>query len=100
MTQTVVRYRVKPDQATENARLAAEVYEGLAEAAPEGFRYASFALENGVSFVHVAIQESEGPFPLSDLPAFKRFRVGLDHRCAEGPFVMKAELVGSYGFGL
>ena len=39
MTQTVVRYRVKPDRAEENARLVRAVYEELREVKLEGFRY-------------------------------------------------------------
>jgi hypothetical protein len=38
MSQIVVRYRVKPDRAEENASLVRAVYEELAEVKPDGFR--------------------------------------------------------------
>lgn len=99
MTQTVVRYRVKPDRAEENASLVEDVYEELNAAAPEAFRYATFALDDGVTFVHVAINQNGAP-PLAELGAFKRFQAKLRERCDEPPVVSSARVVGSYGFGL
>jgi hypothetical protein len=99
MTQTVVRYRVKPDQAEENARLVRDVYEELAGVQPDGFRYVTFVLEDGVSFVHVAFDEDETQ-PLQQIAAFGRFQADIRERLDEGPVASKAEVVGSYGFGL
>ena len=52
-TVTVVRYRVKPGRAKENAELVRAVYEELAQLAPSGFRYITSVLDDGVTFVHV-----------------------------------------------
>jgi hypothetical protein len=99
MSQIVVRYRVKPDRADENARLVRDVYAELAEAKPEGFRYVTFVLEDGVSFVHVAFDENETQ-PLQQIAAFGRFQADIRARLDEGSVASKAEVVGSYGFGL
>jgi hypothetical protein len=98
MTATVVRYRVKPGRGEENAELVRAVYAELAALAPDGFRYATFVMEDGVSFVHVAFTESDAPAPLPQLEAFGRFRAGLAERCAEPP--QSAALptqIGAYG---
>ncbi len=95
MIYTVVRYRVKAGVDEQNAELVRAVYRELAELRPDGFRYATYRLEDGRTFVHVA--EWEGDFPLSETPAFREFRAGLGDRCEWGPEVSGAELVGRFG---
>ncbi|MDX6581002.1 MAG: hypothetical protein QOI10_186 [Solirubrobacterales bacterium] len=95
MRRTVVRYKVKPERAEENAEFVRAVYAELQELQPPGFRYSTFQLEDGVSFVHVAISESD-QVPLPALESFKRFQEGLKERCDEAPLAARAELVGSY----
>ncbi len=53
----VVRYTTKPEHAEENERLIRKVFAELAETEPAGVRYAAFRLDDGVSFVHVAVLE-------------------------------------------
>jgi hypothetical protein len=91
MNATIVRYRVKPGRADENAALVRAVYEELAAVAPDGFRYATF--RDGLDFTHVAF----GSGPLTELDAFKRFQAGLGDRCDEPPRVVRDGAVGSYG---
>ena len=55
MRRVMVRYRVKPDQVAENEQLVRDVYEELSRTQPDGFRYGTFKLEDGVSFVHLAV---------------------------------------------
>jgi hypothetical protein len=99
MTKTIVRYRTKPDRGDENEGLVEAVYDELRATAPDGFRYATFRLEDGVSFVHIALSENDDAVPLTELAAFKRFQAGVKERCDEQPVVSRARLVGSYGFG-
>jgi hypothetical protein len=97
MKKVMVRYKLKPEHVAENERLVRAVYDELRETEPEGIRYATFRLDDGVSFVHVAVVDAEdGGSPLFGLPAFRRFREGLDDRCAE-PLV-RSELteIGSF----
>jgi hypothetical protein len=91
----VVRYRTKPDCADENARLIRQVFAELADHQPEGLRYAAFRLDDGVSFVHVAVIEGEEN-PLSTSRAFAEFQSGIKDRCEEGPIAADAAVVGSY----
>jgi hypothetical protein len=94
--RVVVRYTVKPGRAEENADLVRAVYAELEQTKPAGFHYATFRLEDGLSFVHVAAYE--GASPLGALEAFKRFQAGVDDRCDLRPIASQAEEVGSYRF--
>ena len=95
----MVSYKVKADQAAENERAAAAVYEALRVARPVGLRYATFRLGDGVSFVHIAsIQSTEGGNPLTELSAFKAFSADVKDRCEEPPVTVKLNEVGSYEF--
>jgi hypothetical protein len=95
-TTKVIRYRTKPDHADENERLIREVFAELAEQDPGGLHYAAFRLDDGVSFLHVAVLEGEEN-PLTSSPAFAAFQSGIGERCAEGPVPADASMVGSYG---
>ena len=50
----MVRYKVKPDQAARNEELVRAVYEELEQTRPDGLSYATFKLDDGVSFMHLA----------------------------------------------
>jgi hypothetical protein len=95
MRRVMVRYKVKPGRAEENAALVRAVYGELAELQPDGFRYATFLLEDGVSFVHFSTSEG-GETPLSKVAAFARFQEGIAERCDEPPVVAQLQEVGSY----
>lgn len=95
----MVSYRLKPDCVAENERLAAAVYDALRLARPAGLRYATFRLEDGVSFVHiVAHDEADGSNALTSLPAFKAFSAGVRERCETPPMRVELTEIGSYGF--
>ena len=92
----VVRYRTNPQDAAENVRLIRDVFAELAAAPPSGLRYTSFQLDDGVSFVHVAVLDDEVRNPLLDSAAFAKFQAGIKDRCAEGPIAADATVLGSY----
>ena len=94
----IVRYRTRPEAAEENARLVKAVYTALAEADPGDFRYSTYRLADGVTFVHVAHHDGTAN-PLASLPAFAEFQRELQQRCVEPPAPSDATLVGSYGVG-
>jgi hypothetical protein len=97
MKRVMVRYKLKPDRVTENEALVRAVYEELRQAEPEGLRYATFKLEDGVSFVHLSVTEAgDGRNPLSDLRAFKEFQAEIRERCEEPPVVTELEEIGSF----
>ena len=69
----------------------------LHQTRPAGLHYATFQFEDGVSFVHLASNESEdGQSPLSEVQAFKRFQENIDDRCEESPVVSSLGEIGSY----
>lgn len=94
MKRVMVRYKVKPDRVEENEALVRAVYEELGRVEPAGLRYATFALEDGVSFVHLA--ETEEGNPLVELEAFKRFQEGIRERCDEPPVATEIREIGSF----
>jgi hypothetical protein len=97
MRQVMVRYRVKPDRVEENEELIRAVYDELHRTEPAGLRYATFKLDDGVSFVHLAADESESKAsPLSKVKAFQEFQTDIEGRTEEGPIVTRLEQVGSY----
>jgi quinol monooxygenase YgiN len=97
MRRVMVRYKVKPDRVDENEALVRSVYEELRKAAPAAFRYATFRLDDGVSFVHVASNETgDGHNPLPELEAFRRFQENIRERCDEPPVVTEMHEVASY----
>jgi hypothetical protein len=98
MTKSVVvRYRTTPEAADENARLVQAVYAALAQVAPVEFRYRTYRLGDGTTFVHVAEQDAEVN-PLSELPEFAEFQRELSSRVVEPPAPSEGSIVGSYGW--
>jgi hypothetical protein len=97
MRRVMVRYRVKPDRAAENEALIRAVYDELERTVPAGLRYATFKLDDDVSFIHVAETE-EGRNPLPDVKAFKEFQRDIGERCDEAPVVTELREIGSFRF--
>jgi hypothetical protein len=91
----VIRYRTKPECADENERLIRDVFAELADDRPDGLQYASFRLDDGVSFIHVAVIEGEAN-PLQSSKAFAQFQSEIQQRVDEGPIAADAIVVGSY----
>ncbi|MDP6352543.1 MAG: hypothetical protein QF926_05040 [Alphaproteobacteria bacterium] len=97
MKTVMVRYKVKPGRIDENRQYIDRVFEALSQSRPEGLRYASFRMPDGVSFVHVAsVDTADGTNPLSETPAFQAFTADIRERCDEPPAAVELELVGSY----
>ena len=100
MKTTIVRYKVKADRADENKQFIRRVFEELAGSQPDGLQYASFNLDDGVSFLHIAVVDTDdGSNPLTDSSAFKEFVANIKDRCEEPPVATTAERVGSYRLG-
>ena len=96
--KSVIRYKTTAEAADENQRLVEEVYRELAAKKPARLQYATFRLEDGVSFMHVALIEPDGPSPLADIAAFSEFLRDLPGRCVEPPVAVAATVVGSFRF--
>jgi hypothetical protein len=99
MSTIMIRYQVKPDRARENEQLVRAVYDELARTAPDGLRYATFALDDGVSFVHVASVETEdGHNPLREVKAFAEFQRDMAARFQAPAVVTDLREIGSFRF--
>jgi hypothetical protein len=98
MRRVMVRYKVKPEQVARNEELVRAVYEELHRTEPDGLRYATFKLPDGLTFIHLSDSEAEGN-PLAGVEAFKAFQAGIRERCDEPPVVNELSEVGSYGWG-
>lgn len=97
MKTTIVRYKVKADRAEENKKFIRGVFDELDSSKPAGLRYVSFNLEDGLTFVHIAVVETpDGASPLQETDAFKAFVENIKDRCDEPPAAAAAEIVGSY----
>ncbi|HEY2813380.1 MAG TPA: hypothetical protein VGJ03_07950 [Acidimicrobiales bacterium] len=98
MPTIIVRYRTKPEHADENRQLVENVFEELHAMGATGFHYTTYRLEDGVSFVHVMVEEpGGGSVSLGEVPAFQRFVAGVADRCDEPPVAMSATVVGTHG---
>jgi hypothetical protein len=93
---TVVRYTTRAGSADENEKLIKAVFAQLAEQQPKGFRYVAIRLDDGVSFVHVAVHENDHN-PLTELSAFGEFTSTIKERCTDGPTPANGRVVGAYG---
>jgi hypothetical protein len=88
---------VKADRAAENEQRVKKVFEQLAREQPAGLRYFTFKEDDGVSFVHVALDErADGTSTLGKLAAFREFGEGIAERCDEKPVVTELTVVGAY----
>jgi hypothetical protein len=99
MASTMIRYKVHPDRADENVALVKAVYEELAQKQPDGLRYATFVLPDGVTFMHLVIDTEQPGRILGEIAAFTAFQAEIESRCEEPPAPMAITLVGSYGVG-
>ena len=65
-------------------------------ARPNGIRYATFKLDDGATFVHIAQVDAERN-PLGDLQAFRTFQEGIAERCIDAPVAHELDEIGSFG---
>jgi quinol monooxygenase YgiN len=93
--QVMIRCKVRPDGVEADLKLLQEMYEEMRSVQPEGLRYATFQLEDKVTFVSFA--EMEGPEVLQQLEAFQRLRATPRERFDEPPVLTMLHEVGSYG---
>jgi hypothetical protein len=96
--QVMVRYQVKPGRTEENEELVRGVYDELRRAEFAGLRYATFKLDDDVTFVHIAVETGEGDRSLADLNAFKAFTKDIGERCDVAPVASGLREVGSFRF--
>ena len=73
------------------------VYDELHQTQPIGLRYATFRLDDGRTFAHVAVDETlHQRNPPLEVAAFRRFTDGIAGRCEIPPQTAEADQIGSY----
>ena len=98
MKQVMVQYKVKPGQTEKNEALVHAVYDELQSTEFAGLRYATFKLDDDVTFVHIAVETGDGQRSLADLEAFKEFTKDIGERCDVAPVASGLREVGSFRF--
>jgi hypothetical protein len=98
MSTHIIQYEVKPDQAEENQRLVEAVFAQLKAEKPQGLHYATFRMEDGVSFIHFVAYDDDDADLLRPLAAFQAFQQNAADRIIAPTRRGVATLVGSYGF--
>ena len=94
MKRNIVRYKVKPEQADENARLIKDTFAELEAKKLPGVRYAALRLPDG-SFIHISTADGDTS-PIPSLDAFKRFISGIKERVIDPPAQSDVVVVGNY----
>jgi hypothetical protein len=92
MALTLVQYRVKPDMVEENLRLIEAVFAELRARNPEGVKYASLHLGDGL-FCHLVEDEAK---KLQALEAFKTFQYDFEARREAAPQRNRATVIGNH----
>jgi hypothetical protein len=96
MRHVMVRYKLRAECVEENTRLVETVFEALARSAPPGLTYATYKLDDGLSFMHVATVTDPESNPLTALAEFKTFTAGVKDRCEVPPVTTVLTRIGSY----
>jgi hypothetical protein len=95
--QTVVRYTTKDlPAAADNQRLIDAVFAELAAEQPEGVRhYTVSRLDDGLSFVHVAVIDGDAN-PLLSLASFQAFSSTVGDRTIEAPVAVTGDVIAHH----
>ena len=99
MERVLVIYKVKPDQVEENEELVKAVYDELRQINDSDIHYATFKLDDGQTFVHIASFAAEEKKPiLTESGTFKAFQEGLKERCEVPPNPQRLNEVDTFNF--
>jgi hypothetical protein len=96
MSMMMVRSKIKAESVAEVEAAARTMFSGIQEAQPQGVRYASCRLPDGVTFVALLELGDGVDNPLPTVPAFREFQENLKHWLAEPPIPEQLTVIGSY----
>jgi hypothetical protein len=95
MSVMMIRAKVKDESVDKVEAAAKRMFAGIDRDQPQGVRYASAKLADGVTFVILlALETSENP--LQAVPEFREFQQALPGWLAEPPTPEPLTVVGSY----
>lgn len=96
MSVLLIRAKVHEDKVAEAEAATKKMFAAVEQAQPEGLRYASTKLADGVTFVAI-VEVADGiENPLPGLSEYREFQEKLDGWRVEPPALEQAEVVGSY----
>ncbi len=96
MLAMLLRTKVKAEKAAEVEAAVRSLFATLEEARPQGVRYTSYRLQDGVTYV-VLLQIEEGiDNPLPKVPEFQEFQENLKGWLAEPPAPEQLTAIGDY----
>lgn len=96
MSTILLRTKVNPEAASEVEAAVKTLFTALEEARPQGLRYSSYRLLDGVTYV-VVLDIAEGiENPLPGVPAFLEFQEALKGWLVEPPVPEPVTVIGDY----
>ena len=96
MNALMVRSKVKAEYVAELEVAVKRVFAALQQAQPNGIRYASCRLPDGVTYVAILEIDDGVDNPLPTLPEFRAFQENLKNWIAEPPGAEQVTVIGSY----
>src|SRR5690242_11508659 len=94
----IVRAKVKAEQVAAIEAAGERVYEALEREQPQGIRYTTCRLPDGVTYLNILELDDGVDNPLLALPEGQAFQEGLKTWIAEPPTSERLTVVGSYRF--
>jgi hypothetical protein len=96
MSVLMIRSKVKAETVPQVEEAARNVFAALQREQPEGIRYSSCRLPDGVTYVVTLAIEEGTNNPLPALPEFQAFQETLKQSLAEPPVAEPLTVIGSY----
>ena len=92
----LVRSKVKPECVADVEAGAKKMFAALEQAQPQGVRYSSSRLPDGVTFLAQLELENGAENPLPSVPAFREFQENWKRWIAEPPAPEQLTVIASY----
>jgi hypothetical protein len=96
MTVLMVRSKVKAESAGEVEAAVKAMFAAIEAARPQGVRYASCRLPDGVTYIALLQLEEGVENPLPSVPAFREFQENVKQWLAEPPTPEQLTIICSY----
>jgi hypothetical protein len=98
MNVLMVRSKMKAAEVAEVEAEVKRVFEAIQREQPQGIRYTSCRLSDGVTYVALLEIDDGVDNPLPAIPEFREFQANLKNWMAEPPTVEQLTVIGSYRF--
>ena len=96
MSVMMLRAEIKAENVDDVEAAAIKMFAAIDAAKPQGVRYASCKLADGVTFVVLLALDDGTDNPLAPIPEFREFQENLKNWIARPPAPEQLTVVGSY----